>query len=375
MKKLVTIVSIFILSCFITAGQVSAVSFFEGEVVRVDKGRTIEGSVFAVGEAVEVNGTINGDLYCAAGKVRINGTINGDVLCAGQSLTITGVVNGNVRATGQMLALSGTVARNVLFLGQTVQTSDSTRVRGELITAGQTMNVDGAVGKGVFFAGEQLDVEGIVGGNVTAFLERLQFSEQANVRGNVSYTSDKEALFGQGATVEGKLTKHAPQIEADKETAQSARNVWFSSLLFFAASSIAVGLLLLLLWSKHLGSVIDVMAAHPLASIGWGVILMLVMPIVAAILCLTVVGIPAGVILLLLWIMLFLVSGAVASIAVGDKVLSAFIKDYERSMIWALIVGSVVLGMVCSVPFIGWLVWLIATWWAMGGLFGNLRQS
>lgn len=61
---------------------------------------THEGSLYATGEQIVVDGIVKGDLYCAGRELIVSGTVEGDVLCAVQSATINGSVGQAIRLAG-----------------------------------------------------------------------------------------------------------------------------------------------------------------------------------------------------------------------------------------------------------------------------------
>lgn len=77
--------------------------------VSLASSETHDGSLYAVGKTVRIDGNVKGDLYCAASSVEINGTIDGDVLCAAQSMVIAGDVADDVRVASQEVSVSSTV--------------------------------------------------------------------------------------------------------------------------------------------------------------------------------------------------------------------------------------------------------------------------
>jgi hypothetical protein len=357
----------------IAPSYAEAISFKTGEVVRVEKDTTHDGTLVAAGEAVEIHGTVDGDLICAAGKVRIYGIINGDLICASQSISIDGRVGGNVRSAGQSFHLAGGVDRNVIFLGQNLFTTGGSQIGGELMSAGQTMRVDGTVGKDLWFAGQDAELAGVVGRNLDVMGESLQVASTAQVQGKSSFTSENSPQVASGAAIAGGIAQRKPPTKpAQNEKKETAREQG-SGLFYSILSVFIVGLLVSLLMPKKSNDVLDTLADHPLSSLGWGAAVMILGPTLALFLFVTIIGIPGGLLVLLLWALILMVGVVFFAMYIGDKILDTFVKDYSRSLLWTLVIGVPFTMLLFQIPVAGKLLMLVALWMGMGALFQSFK--
>jgi len=133
-------------------------------------------------------------------------------------------------------------------------------------------------------------------------------------------------------------------------------------------------LVLALLAPRLVGRVTDVMVKRPGGSIGWGLVVAIVTPIVALLLMFTVIGIPLALLILAVWLLALLVSGVFAGIAFGHWLLDR--ADWNKgSLVWAAVVGVILSAVVFSIPFLGSLIGLVASWWALGGMALTSRSA
>ena len=103
-------------------------------------------------------------------------------------------------------------------------------------------------------------------------------------------------------------------------------------------------------------------------SIGVGFGVFILLPIVAVLICLTLIGTPLGVILLVSLIPLFAMAYVSSAFAVGRLIL----KD---SRIPAFLVGMLILCLLTLVPFLGGLVAALAIIFGLGLLFTTLIRA
>jgi len=90
-----------------------------------------------------------------------------------------------------------------------------------------------------------------------------------------------------------------------------------------------------------------------------GFIAVVVIPIAAMLACVSIIGIPIG-ILLMLGYMGLLVMGAIFSVIFAGSLLHKWIKKPEGYAVsWkTILLGSVALGVVTLIPFVGWIITL-----------------
>ena len=53
----------------------------------------------------------------------------------------------------------------------------------------------------------------------------------------------------------------------------------------------------------------------------------------------------------------------------GSWLIGKIVKQNERSIIFEFLIGSIILSILVSVPFIGQIFWIFITWWGMGLIF------
>jgi hypothetical protein len=168
-----------------------------------------------------------------------------------------------------------------------------------------------------------------------------------------------------GATVRGRRTSLA-SIDVDAFGAWSRIAWWIG----YSISSLVLGLLLLAFAPSLAARVREVAADRLGSSIGWGVALWFLLPIGAAILLVTVVGIPLGIFTLLALALIYTVGYVVASIAVGGLVLRT-----SPSRFVVFLVGWGILRVIGLIPFVAGWVWFLASIWGLGLLAVAIRRG
>jgi hypothetical protein len=162
-----------------------------------------------------------------------------------------------------------------------------------------------------------------------------------------------------GAYVGGRLRQNAA-FTLSPEVA--ALGVLVASLMM-AASTLILGLVLLLLAPRGIERVADAARSAPLSSAGWGVLLAIVVPVVALIAMVTVVGLALGLALLLALAFLFLIGFAQTAWSVGRAIVPA-----PRTRWGAFGAGWGIATLLGLVPVLNVAVWIAGSIFGLGAI-------
>jgi cytoskeletal protein CcmA (bactofilin family) len=326
---------------------------------------THQGDYFAAANNVTIAGAVTGDVYAAGGNVDISGSVTGDIIASGGTLTISGPVGGSVRVAGGTVRISGEVMRNITVAGGTIELATGAKINGSLMVAGGTVLVSAPVNGYIKAATGSLTLNNTVGGNVDAAVTTLQLGSQAKVGGNLTYTSNNAALIDSGATVVGSTTQKAPPAKPDR--AELFGKLFFIATIIHLLSMLVIGLLIVALTPKFASDTTAYMTKHLWASLGWGVILLFIVPIIAAILLVTIIGFPLGLIIGGLYLIALYVAPIFAALAAGsfladkiDKSAGSYLRLLAGVLIYWLLTFTPILGGLAI--FLALLAGLGATW-------------
>ena len=348
-----------------------------GDSIYVAKDQTIEGNLYAAGSNITVDGTVTGDVICAGQIININGAVEGDVICAGQSVNINGAINGSVRAAGNSININGQIARNVMAFGAAVNLGTEASVGWDMLIGAATGEIRGKVGRDLYGGVASATIAGEIGKDVRLRIDNqksdksgLIIMDEAIIGGNIIYTDKAEAFIASGAVIAGEITHNLPKVRKDKTITS-----WGWGRLYSIFSALVVGLVLISLWHKQIKKLTDKMLDKVGASIGWGVIIMFLAPIIAILLLITLIGMPLAFILIGVWLIALFISKILVGILIGRYLLKKFWEKKKDSLIFAMVIGIVIAWIIFSLPIIGWLLCLVAMWWGMGGIWLYFRKA
>jgi len=337
-------------------------------------GETHEGWYFAAGDQVYIQGTVNGDLYAGAGIVEINGTVNGDVIAAGGDVLVGGTVSDDVRVAGGTIRIDGKVGKNVTAAGGTVRLGRTAEVNGSLLGAGGAVLISGSVGHDARIGAGDIDVAGSIGGTLDAASEEITVIKGATIGRDLNvWAESKDKIEIAEGSVKGAVNIH---LEEEKVGAKMLGHslTWFWWKFFWVGSLLITLLALTFLVPRYLQILADAILHQPGLSALWGAVGVIAVPLVTLLLCITLIGIPIGMLVLALFLWLLYVSQLSLGVVVGH----AFFKAGQKSG-WALF-GWLALGVILVqaftvIPYLGFLINLAGVIFGLGAMLIMTRNA
>jgi len=339
-----------------SADPAAAIEKRSGHLVRVGSNEVVEESLVTSGETVEIDGTVNGSVIAPARRVVVRGDIKGDLFVGGQQAEISGTVEGSVFVWCQTLTVSGQVGRGMYFWGQVLQLDPSGRVNTDVWAGGDTLRLSGTVGRDVAWFGGAVDSSGSIGRNLQAQTGLLTVARSARIGGNIEahvHTKD-EVQIDPGATIGG-ATKISLMKPSPSKYTDSKFYFWQAIWL---ASALILGLILK--WLAPVLFEVPLNTGGSLArSAGVGFLALVATPIAAIIVCVTLVGIPLGILGLILWGVSIYLAKVFVGAALGRELRLG--RAGERpTFALALLAGLIMVFVAINLPYVGsWLSFLV----------------
>jgi hypothetical protein len=224
--------------------------------------------------------------------------------------------------------------------------------------------IDGTVTKSLVVFDGPTEISGHVQQDVFVFNGPVTVRSGAQIDGDL-VTSETPTVEA-GATVSGQQQRISTRFDAGA-FGVAGRFAWW---LGYSISTLILGLLLLLFAPNLDAAIIRAVRERTGASIGFGALVFFLLPIVAVVLLVTVVGLPLGLFALLALGLIYTV-GYVA----GAHALGRLIVKVPTSRFLAFLAGWAILRGVGLVPVLGGLAWLLASILGLGILWVASRRA
>jgi TolB-like protein/class 3 adenylate cyclase/cytoskeletal protein CcmA (bactofilin family) len=293
----------------------------------VKEGEKIEGGLSAFGANIEIDGTVDGGLEAFGANIIVSGKNQGDLKFAGA----------NVILSGEFLDIVNGISAN-------------------------------------------LTISGIFEGDLGVRAARITIAPTAVIKGDLAYST---ALFErkEGSRIMGKVVNL--ETEEGKAWARNKRPQekgpdYLAKGLFWIISTIAliiVGLLVNYFLPKQTEEIVSTISGSIWKSLGIGLIFLIVAPLCIIISLLTAIGIPAGIILAFLYIIMIYISRIYVALWIGRKFLGNFKESFTTLFFWPFVAGTIIIGILLLIPVIGWLLRFFLLLIGLGSIWQVLWNS
>jgi cytoskeletal protein CcmA (bactofilin family) len=219
------------------------------------------------------------------------------------------------------------------------------------------VTIDGTVDGDVAVVNGDTEISGEVTGDVTVFAKRAVIESGARIGGDLRY-GDEEPEIASGAQIDGEVSK---EDWSDFPTVG-----WLGALALWLAitlSSLALGLLLLLIAPRAADAAYRQTRENPWASAAAGLAIFAALPILAVLALVTLVGLPLGIGLLLALLPLAAIAYVTTLWVVGRLVLKP-----PRGRVASFLVGWAIFRALALIPVLGIIVWFAAVVFGLGVL-------
>jgi hypothetical protein len=233
----------------------------------------------------------------------------------------------------------------------------------DVVVIDGNVTVRGTVDGNVVVADGDVTLRGHVTGDVVTFAGTAALGRRAHVDGDLLY-GDKKPQVTSGARVGGEVKKFKAEEFAGGALAWRI-GVWLAVTL----SVLVLGLILLALFPKAADSVASTAKARTGRALLIGLLTFFVIPILGFVALITIVGIPLGAGLLLALLPIYGVAYTASAFVVGRLVWK------QGARILAFVIGVAILRVLALVPFLGGLVWFLATLLGLGALMVAAQRA
>jgi hypothetical protein len=212
----------------------------------------------------------------------------------------------------------------------------------------------GRVGGDVYAAAARVRIAGTLDGDVVLAARDIEMLPGARIAGNLTYWSSQDARIAPGAQVGGRVVRRQPAFLDRAGRVLTILGV--VTRVVFVLNLFVAGVVLFFLFPRLTISAAATVGHRPWASLGMGLAVLTVTPLIALSLMLTVIGLPLALTLVWLYVAALLLGFLTAAFYLTEIALRALrraARPPRGTRIAALAAVLVVLAAVRFVPIAG----------------------
>jgi len=360
MKKIIQI-CIFL---FFTISLVSEGKIFVGEKFTLNKEQSLKEELFVTAEQIFIHGKVENEFIGLAKNLYIDGTINGDIIVAGRNQEFNGRGKNDLYMLGETIKLKGDIHGSATVFGKEITFSNAS-IDGNLRVGADNIVLKGIIGGKTILFGNELAVSGKFK-DLVVYGKKITLGNNTLIDGDFIYHFNEEISIPPGVEIKGQVKWEKPvSAKLKKKTMRSKFKKLFSFL------SLLIPFLVMLTFTPNLLSqTVLLVGKKPLQCFGFGIILLILIPVFTLIIFLTIVGVPLGLIITSLFLSLLYLARVFPAIFIGRKILN---KMPDRKSTWVLstIIGIFILIILISIPRVGILLNFLFLFFGFGALISG----
>ena len=274
-----------------------------------------------------------------------------------------------------------TLNGSLVVIGGNAEIEKDASVAKDVILIGGNLKIDGDTSGAVVIIGGNVTISGTISKDVVVVGGQLLLTKTAVVKGDVA-TMGGQVTKEPGAEVVGNMVNNAPPIAIpnipNAPNVPNSPNVninfnpfWEITVVVGRALAVAaVAMLLTLFMQPQLERVADAIAHQPVMAGGFGLLTLVLTPLVLVIMVITIILIPVAIIVVFVIPLAWLFG----IIALGQEVGERFTTAINQT--WAPVLATgfgtflllLVGGLVGLIPCVGWLIPFLIGLIAIGGV-------
>jgi len=368
MKKTSFLLGALLLVALLIPSAVLAFNVKTTDSVYIEKDEVVEGNMYVVSNNITIEGVVNGDLIALAQNITVKGRVVGDIISASQNLNIEGEVSGNIRSIANTASLvNTTVKRNVNLVGTNILISKNSNINWDALVLARVVEMRGTVQGSLHGVADKLLISGDVNKDVSFTInqnddyyqgEPIKITDDSNIKGDLNYSYNKNLNIDK-SLIAGAINFNKKDIENDWQ-----KNIWNFIIAVFSA--LVVGLVFISISKKEMTIIQEKANSRYGKSLLVGLGILFLTPIVSIILMMTIIGIPLGFIMLILWFITLYFAQIMISLGLGKQIRERLFKAKKKNIMADLIIGITVLYLLFSIPIFGGVITFFSTLLGLG---------
>ena len=377
-RRTTTVLVAVTLALFVGVPLLSAAVILTDDTTTIRAEQTIDEDAYIFGNDVTFNGTATRDIISATEDFDLGETarVGGNVNVAANDIRLAGAIERSARVAAREVVVTGTVGGDLVVAAQSLRIEPGARVTGDLIIAVQDVDILGEIGGQIRGRASALTLsDATVGQDILVGVDDLDVLGTSAVSGAIRQESDSEATIADTATVTGPVERSDPSGPSAGGFSLGGGVAWDVARLL---SMLMTGLVVVLVAPVASSAVADGVRRRFPATLIAGVLAIVLVPVIALLLIVTLIGIPVSIVALVLFAIALYLSQVFVGMAIGRSILPRGWRSYGRGYnVLAMVIGVALIGLLrlIPVPFFDLIVGVVVALLGLGALFTAIRDD
>lgn len=250
---------------------------------------------------------------------------------------------------GNMIDFTGRAKRDLFLAGNMLTLSREAEIERDVFAAGNELVVDTDIKGDLAVSAEKVVIKNSkIGGNVNLDVAEVVFDGSVEIAGALTYNDNAEVIGLDNASYNSIEAYHVAEVS----NAALVMAAIYGKILSVAGLFIVMAVLGAIYHKLHDKVAEQSDANHTGMNMVAGLVVLAVVPIIALLLVMTVIGAPLAIILLALYVIAIYLAQGFAGVWLGHLIIEKVFKS--KANIYAeAFVGILILGLLALVPYLG----------------------
>ncbi|MBT8115326.1 MAG: FapA family protein [Arenicella sp.] len=375
MKKHVLLMTLLLLCSNVFAGQ-------DNNHQTVLKQGVISEDLYLWGERVRVDAEVDGDVVVAGGKITVDGSVSGDVMAAGGEVMVNADLTDDLRAAGGQVTVCSEIIGDAILAGGEITLCDDAVVGDNAWIAGGDVTIDGRIEQNLQVKAGHISIIGEILQDVDLEAKSIEILPSAVIGGNLVFKSPNAANISEGATIVGEVEHSKTDAWWARDRPQwDAGDIARAVALFLLVSILAVTLAALLvsaIFRETRFTLAESVRSQFLRCLGFGLLAVLLTPILIVLSAITIIGLPIAGILLLLYILLIVAGYFTIVLLIAEQIHRWIRKQQPLTTFWqvlTVLLAVFAVTLISLIPLLGGLIMCLAYLAGIGAVCLHVREQ
>ena len=346
--------------------RAGAIEWHSAEAFHLASNDTVAAQTLLYAASARIDGESLDDLFILAADTAFNGSAAADAWFLGNTIAIPGRIAGHTRALARTLTISGALDRDLTAIASIVRITTNVAVGGVVDLMAEQASLEGSFHGPVRLLARSVTLAGAYAETVRVIAEDIVVLPGTRIAGDLVYTSPKELFLDKSVLLGGALRRSAPTNQPE--------GTWQDQLQLFsmqsarALAAMLCGMALLAFFPRLTARAVRHVQRAPLRCALGGLAAIMLLPIAAFLMALTLVGIPLALLVAGLWLAGLYLSKIIVALWIGHLLLRRPGPHTFGRTALRLLVGLTVLYAVTLLPLIGGSLALLIGIYGFGAL-------
>src|SRR5574344_26125 len=304
-----------------------------------------KGFVLEADNNVNYTKSVDGSALIAGNTVDVSNYVDGVLIGAGNTVTSSGSSEYAV-LLGNSINASGTYIKDSLIAGNSININKNTLLERDAFIFGSDVTLSGTVGRNVTIYANTITLDNVtIQGDAKRVASKIVIKDATTIYGDVTYSDNDVNEISKVAKM-GTVTTVKNEEKSYKDSLLISLYGYAGVLFVFAVLAMLIPKLFAKI-SKEEFDAISIFGAC-----GYGLLLLVLVPILCIILFSLYIAIPLGLIILSLYFMILYLANIFAGYYVGKNIWAKVFKK-ESNMLLEGLVGITLLFVLSLIPYVG----------------------